>query len=364
VPRIRCLACHNQPERLARFGDTDYLHDWHVSKHKVDCTNCHLVIDHGIPPKPSAAAAHAGSAADAGSCGACHGSGHSAQQQLYAGTGGRGVPDQPGPMVAVGVTCQGCHNREAVAVQAARGPLEPVIQRADGVSCMACHGPAYRGVFESWKRNADERVAALQRQMEATVGAMGLDPPRAWQDARHNFLLVSQGRGIHNMNFAYALLEKAHEQMNEARRLRGLASLERPWRFLGGSSGRCMLCHSGVEARHGTWSGKAFDHGPHLLRARLECAACHRTHEERSPGEVVRFAPAGCTPCHHRQTDDAGGSCGQCHGDVTRRTVKSFRGPFSHQAHLEMELECRTCHDPRAGQLRPARTACRQCHTD
>ena len=364
VPRIRCLTCHNQPERLARFDDADYLHDWHVSRHKVDCTNCHLVIDHGIAPRAAFTTAHATAAQDAGACGACHGAGHSAQQSLYAGTGGRGVPDSPGPMYRVGVTCQGCHNGEAVATQAARGPLEPVIQRADGVSCMACHGPGYQTIFQSWQRAAAERGAALQRQLEASAGAMGLEPPQSWQDARYDFLLVSQGKAVHNITYAYALLDRAHELMNEARRTRGLAPLELPWRRAGASSGRCMLCHTGVEAQHGTWQGKAFDHGPHLLRAKLECDACHRTHEERGPGEVVRFGPGGCIPCHHRKTADAGGSCLQCHADVKQRTVRSFRGDFSHEAHLAMDLECKACHDPAAGQLRPAKSACAQCHED
>jgi hypothetical protein len=361
VPKIRCLTCHNQPDRLAKYGDTEELHLWHVSRHKVDCTNCHLEIQHGKTPRPTGeAAAHT----DTGTCGGCHGLGHNAQQLLYTGTGGRGVPDMPGPMSAVGVTCQGCHNGEAVATQAVMGPLEPVIQRADAVSCMACHGPEYKSIFEAWQRGAAARVAALQRQMEATVGAMGLDPPRAWQDARYNFLLVSQGRAVHNMTYAYALLDKAHQQMNEARKAKGLAPLETPWRFVGGSSGRCLLCHSGIEAQRGGWSGKDFDHGPHLLKARLDCDRCHRTHEERAPGEVVRFGPDGCMPCHHQQTGAAGGSCTQCHGDVTKRTVRSFRGEFSHQAHLDMELQCGSCHDPRAGQLRPAKSVCAQCHTD
>jgi nitrate/TMAO reductase-like tetraheme cytochrome c subunit len=366
VPRIRCLSCHNQPERLARYGETDELHDWHVSRHKVECTNCHMEIDHGTPPR----AAQVAATHDAGACGACHGAGHDAQQDLYAGIGGRGVPDMPGPMAAVGVTCQGCHNAEAVATQRARGPLEPVIQRADAVSCMTCHGPAYGRIFAAWQRGVAERVAALQRQMEASVGAMGLEPPQAWQDARHNFLLVSQGKGVHNVNFAFALLDQAWEQMNEARRARSLAPLPRPWRFVGASSGRCLLCHSGVEAQRGPWEGKAFDHGPHLLQAKLECAACHRTHEERrapgeaGSGEVVRFGPAGCIPCHHQQTAAAGGACLQCHPDVSARTVRSFRGDFSHKAHLEMELQCGDCHNPKAGQLRPTRAACAQCHQD
>ncbi|MGH7742891.1 MAG: NapC/NirT family cytochrome c, partial [Candidatus Eiseniibacteriota bacterium] len=36
VPRERCVTCHNQQDRLARYGDRDFLHFMHVSKHKVN----------------------------------------------------------------------------------------------------------------------------------------------------------------------------------------------------------------------------------------------------------------------------------------------------------------------------------------
>jgi hypothetical protein len=52
----------------------------------------------------------------------------------------------------------------------------------------------------------------------------------------------------------------------------------------------------------------------------------------------------------------------KCHGDVTARTVTSFRGEFSHKAHLEQGLECATCHQIRGGDPRPAKAVCAQCH--
>ncbi|MEK7330764.1 MAG: cytochrome c3 family protein, partial [Candidatus Eisenbacteria bacterium] len=121
VPRERCLTCHNQPDRLAELGNRDLLHRMHVTEHKVDCMNCHLQIEHGRAPPP--AVAHAGGdaagatggevvaeAAGATACASCHGSGHTPQQDLYAGIGGRGLPRTPGPMYLAGVTCEGCHN--------------------------------------------------------------------------------------------------------------------------------------------------------------------------------------------------------------------------------------------------------------
>ncbi|HEY6865786.1 MAG TPA: cytochrome c3 family protein, partial [Candidatus Eisenbacteria bacterium] len=56
--------------------------------------------------------------------------------------------------------------------------------------------------------------------------------------------------------------------------------------------------------------------------------------------------------------------CAPCHGDVTRLTVRSFRGEFSHQAHVETGAECGLCHQPRNGDPRPDRAVCANCHTE
>lgn len=366
VPRERCVTCHNEPSRLARLEDTDFLHRMHVSEHKVDCMNCHLEIEHGKPVQPGAHATAAGQ-----ECQTCHGSGHSPQQDLYTGIGGRGVPRMPSPMFSAGVTCQGCHNAEfstpaAAASAAAAGPLGTHTVRASAVSCMSCHGPEYARIYESWKAALAPRTSALRAQLDQTAPTMGVTPPAAWEDARHNYLLVERGRGVHNVNFALALLSKSHEQMNAARRTKGLAPLSRPWSEIatGSGSGECLTCHVGVERMAGTFAGNAFRHGPHVGSAKLACATCHRPHAERAPGEVVRFGEAGCVPCHHREKTVDAAACARCHGDVTLRPVTSFRGEFSHKAHLEQGLECATCHTTGAGDPRPAKAACAQCHTE
>ncbi len=364
VPRERCLQCHNQADRLAHYGERDFLHDWHVSKHKVDCQNCHSPIEHGAgnqftPHKPMTAAG------TAGNCGTCHGSGHSPQQDLYSGIGGRGVPAMPSPMFLTGVTCQGCHNVGLSQTRAAGlddgGQPSP---RATAVACMSCHGPKYRAIFENWKQAVDDRTAAMRAQMQASSGAMGLDPPAAWEDAKHDFNMVSRGRGIHNINFAYALLEKAHEQMNQARRQRGLGELPLPWKSVGGGDpDRCLSCHQGIERKSGTFAGLAYSHGPHLLTAKMACAQCHRTHAERAPGEIVRFNREACSSCHHRTLAVASQLvCGRCHGDILKQSFTTWRGQFKHQPHLEAGEACADCHTMKSGDPHPLKSKCVECH--
>jgi predicted CXXCH cytochrome family protein len=356
VPRERCLICHNQADRLARYGEKEFLHRMHVSQHKVDCMNCHLMIQHGTPEHPA-------QPAEGGGCATCHGAGHSAQRDLYAGVGGRGLPPAPGPMFIAGVTCEGCHNPEVSAVPAATGDVSgPHGMRASDVACMSCHGPSYAKVFRSWQQGLQARVAPLAAQMSASQASMGAAPPPAWLDARYNLDMVERGGGVHNVGYAYALLDRAHEQMNDARRARGLAALPLPWPRIAPGSAACVSCHTGIERQSGTYAGRAYAHGPHLIAGKLECSACHRPHAERAPGEVVKYGAAGCIPCHHTGTEVSLPRCASCHGDVTAKTVSSFRGEFSHKGHLEQGLECGTCHAPKNGDPRPAKEACAQCH--
>jgi hypothetical protein len=80
---------------------------------------------------------------------------------------------------------------------------------------------------------------------------------------------------------------------------------------------------------------------------------------------VVRFGPQGCVTCHHRSAKEATvAACSGCHGDVTKKTLHSPRGEFSHAAHREIGLECRACHTLAGGDVRPASKVCAECHVN
>lgn len=50
APRERCLSCHNQPDKLARYGDQPFIHAAHVTTHNIECGRCHTTIQHKLPP--------------------------------------------------------------------------------------------------------------------------------------------------------------------------------------------------------------------------------------------------------------------------------------------------------------------------
>ncbi|HEU4402911.1 MAG TPA: cytochrome c3 family protein, partial [Candidatus Polarisedimenticolia bacterium] len=195
-----------------------------------------------------------------------------------------------------------------------------------------------------------------------TVAALGGAPsPPPLADARFNLDLVVKGHGIHNVSYAYALLRQSHDDLNAARRTRGLASLPRPWTEPPYDS-PCFSCHQGIETQRGAIFGRGYRHEPHVLRARLDCAVCHRPHAERAEGEVVRFDAAGCAACHHRE---AKADCLSCHAAIRQRKVRSFRGDFDHAFHLdEAGQTCADCHDLVPGRpVRLKQETCATCHT-
>ncbi len=344
VPRERCVTCHNEASRLEKYEDTPLLHRMHVTEHKVDCMDCHLEIEHVGPARIEVAAT---------GCGTCHSAGHTPQLSLYSGVGGRGVPPLPSPMFAAGVRCEGCH------LEIPGHASE--VRRAGEISCMSCHGPAYRAIFLNWQAGVRTRTAALRGQLARTGRELGGAAPQAFADARFNLELVARGHGIHNVDYAYALLGQAHRDMNTARRARGILPLSLPWAEAPYAS-PCFACHQGIESQKGTIFDRTFGHETHARRARLDCVNCHRPHEERAKGEIVRFDSAGCESCHHQ---DAKADCLACHLSVRQRKVASFRGDFDHAFHLdEAGQACADCHDLSPGKpVGLKKENCAACHS-
>ena len=77
-----CLQCHSDPEQLSKIGDVEQVHINHVTRHKVECFDCHSNIEHALPVSKGAPQIN---------CTSCHQDTHLGPPQLYSGTGGRGV---------------------------------------------------------------------------------------------------------------------------------------------------------------------------------------------------------------------------------------------------------------------------------
>ena len=343
VPRERCLTCHNDPRRLAEYEAGDLLHQTHVTDHKVECTHCHLEIEHVAPRHLEAAQSE---------CDSCHGGGHSPQRDLYAGLGGKDVDPRPDVMYLSGVRCEGCHLDHGDGETAVAGE----------VSCMSCHGPEYRRLYRSWQSMVAERTSGVRRELDSTARLLGSDPPAVFEDATSNLELVERGKGIHNVPYSVAVLEAAHNQINQARAEKGYSELATPWPTAPYASD-CLECHTGVEVSRVSVFGRDFAHGPHVVKQGLECQECHSTHEERDSQGLgpLKIGSSSCNSCHHGAAER---ECVECHGDVMERAFSVDLGDFEHAFHVgDMEIACAECHgetpDLRAS---PDLAVCSDCH--
>lgn len=221
VPRQVCLNCHNKPHQLDRYGDTNFIHDNHISKHKLACFSCHLQIQHGLAPKPPFTSVTA--------CNVCHEQSHGGPSELYRGVGGRGIPEMPSPMYRAQVDCIACHQfkEHGDAVAEVAGQTYVAAQK----SCDMCHGdtpdPAggkYATKLAEWKESLQASLASTGdaiRQADASMASARLSETerlslnRKLADARHNVTLVELGHGVHNFNYATALLNIAAEWSRE-----------------------------------------------------------------------------------------------------------------------------------------------------
>jgi hypothetical protein len=233
---------------------------------------------------------------------------------------------------------------------------------------MSCHGARYEMIYQSWKQGSERRTAALAEQLDQTARALGGSGGAGMTlltDARYNLGLVSRGHGVHNIPYAYALLSKSHDFMNEARRSRGLAPLPRPWPEPPYQS-PCLQCHSGIEEQKGEIFGRRYAHTPHVVEHKIECTTCHRPHDQKPEGEITRFGPSGCESCHHQEAViQKPETCAPCHGGIKTGTVASFRGKFSHAVHIDdAEKTCADCHDLSSAPPTIRKEACKECHDD
>ena len=228
VPRQVCWTCHNQTHQVSRYGETAFLHETHVTKHKVECSNCHMHIEHNLKPGTKeqhfAHGGHLGN--NPGSCGNCHTQTHLGPDSLYAGAGGRGVSDMPSPMYRAQVDCIACHKEKKNTEDAAQ--VVGQIFAAAQDTCDYCHGTKYEGTLKQWKDAIALQLLQAEtayEQAKAAVEKATLAPAdllvarRALDDAHHNIRLVKLGHGVHNVNYSTAVLNVAMERSLQAGRL-------------------------------------------------------------------------------------------------------------------------------------------------
>jgi len=361
VPMENCEDCHFQRDRLAYYNDTDFIHNKHITEHKVECERCHLRIQHksvsrSHDVKPD--------------CHSCHPDYHQAQEMLFLGTGGRDVADTPNPMFASGLNCQACH-----VFHQNLGSFQPAGETftAGAASCEPCHGAGYGGLLAAWSDSTQKRLNLVGRdirQVEKELARVdsttesGKKALEVLENARFNYQLVEYGKSVHNITYSDKLLLAARQDLQKA--LDGAGSKYRlaayPWSNQVVPS-ECANCHSRIEeTRVEVFEGLQFDHGRHIAQDSLTCRNCHSN--MRRHGEMV-MPRETCIACHHREENIGGVNCAPCH-----RTQESIYAGTALEAGLPDMMsaggvECSGCHLDQQGQVaRPTGKNCATCHDE
>lgn len=112
-----------------------------------------------------------------------------------------------------------------------------------------------------------------------------------------------------------------------------------------------------------------FSHEYHVEEEEMACADCHAVSESKSGTDNLLPAMDVCADCHDVEDED---NCNQCHSNIesagiATRTIE-YSPLFSHQTHMNAELECATCHGEVAGielgrhMAIPDMMQCMDCH--
>lgn len=362
VPEGKCLECHNEPVILSTKYTSEFIHKNHVTGHKIECSNCHTPLRHEIGPIPTIA--HTPS-----NCDKCHSKQmHLGPREMYRGTGGIGVPDSPSLMFTTNVDCIACH-RTGEESQAALHTSK-YVERAIGEACVDCHGEGFDETLKQWKSllakgesESNQRIFNVQKALYEFERANGSTAAlkkaqNLLNEARHNYSFVLLGKGVHNIEYAFKLLNAASNRTERA-----LAMIDKdykPQEFQTRMS--CTsLCHVGIERRTVSFNDIKFSHETHIDAKGLRCLDCHAPREKH--GKTFMKICAGCH--HGREMKKV--KCEDCHVNV-RRLIQG-KGGIGVKERPSNKLDvvvCVDCHQnvltKKKGTFDAIKKRCVECH--
>lgn len=218
VPRERCTSCHNREDDLARINEHEFMHQTHVTDHKVDCLQCHLEIQHS---SDKLKVQHAAS-----DCKSCHANQHLDQVRMLLGEGKGSMSSLHGGMAAAGISCPSCHQVKELS------PTGAVLLRASTAICTECHDQATtkRLTTENASLKSDLTIIGedLPRIRNA-IGGSDLDAThkselkKTLQDLEKDLHFLRVGNSIHNMHYADSLLRNLVDKVRVICRNLGIA---------------------------------------------------------------------------------------------------------------------------------------------
>ncbi|MGE5848850.1 MAG: cytochrome c3 family protein [Candidatus Methylomirabilota bacterium] len=362
APRERCFTCHNEPQKLSKYEDHEFLHDFHVAQHNIECSRCHTEITHRIQTRKEPLAV---------GCDACHEAKHSGQRAMYLGVGGKGSPSIPSHMYTARVDCVACHLTPK-AEDIHRAQFTGRTFEASEAACVSCHGKLYAGMLDTWKRTMDTMLVDLKPKLEAARKAVAepvkdskalVQAKRQLAEAEYNYDFVKNGKGVHNIFYAADLLQGVNSRANQALKLLGKSAIMVPHENLIRGGYCATLCHSqaGVVFKPEVRFEKrtVVPHQNHFFQYGAVCTDCHSPDKHKA----VTITAQGCQACHHSATND---KCTRCHAaqvGLYAATLETALPVKKDPNVMAGKVECVGCHDlTKKHSVAAQAEKCTECH--
>lgn len=354
VPQVNCFKCHWEKEKLNKYENTDLIHSTHIESHKIECSLCHLPIQHKIVKDIQTIA----------DCQSCHADSHQAIKILFTGKGGKGVDQtMPNVMLKKGITCKGCHifhqKKEENLIQSETSFSKPQV-------CDTCHGKGFSAILQEWQTSTSKKLNQVRDIYTRALQEYSQSPKKNKEiqtlldEAMFNMEVVEKGKSVHNMAYSQKLLSVASQKLLKSLRL--LGSSYQPEKKLFPEEvipTECSNCHAGIEEISTPVYGVTFSHRTHLLEKKISCSTCHSNAPEH--GQLI-VSQKNCNECHHQKINP---ECHNCH-----KIQKSFYGGGSIAEQRvppdmmsEAGVVCTDCHLNSQNQIiRPSENKCLDCH--
>jgi nitrate/TMAO reductase-like tetraheme cytochrome c subunit len=207
--------CHDGIEDWSvPFGQSAFPHRPHLAD--MDCTDCHSTrASHGQTRISACDVCHHGKGVGRVKCLDCHGE----VGRVFYGETAIGVEDSPWFKVDV-IGCRDCHRR---ILEGLDSGIEQV-----KAECVKCHDNAYGEVLSEWCNTADSlvrdlepRILRMKKEIQdlERKGKHTFVFTKVFGDAEHNFNLLKQGKGAHNLEYAQEVADVTRQMLDQVDKL-------------------------------------------------------------------------------------------------------------------------------------------------
>ena len=347
VPKENCYSCHFDNYRLSKYNDTRLIHSMHVTKHKVECTRCHLQIQHKVTRLDPLSSLN---------CTSCHSNMHQSQLILFTGKKIDGVKSEPNPMYLKGLHCSSCHIFHKKLFKNAN------VKYANKKSCERCHGKGYAKLLSVWQDISNQGLAKLRKDIVRAESEIIKTKYRANEIVKGNLSeakkiaqLIETGKAVHNIKYSDDLIVAADSLLNHAMKIAKLkVRFEQKKNIV---PSECSNCHAGIENVTVKYKGFNYPHRTHVVENKMSCYECHSNKTKH--GEVI-YKANKCNSCHHSESNQD--KCSECHkGETSIYAGKAF-GANSPGPMKQADVGCVDCHVNEGKVIRPRTDVCENCH--